>query len=247
MLQRLILVLIIWLCQPAQADNTLIFGQFESPRDDPKLYQAITDIVEQLFKDSPFVLTPKVLPYGIRTIAEFQEKRIDLILTGANAALIETIPDGVIELHPLPIIDFSWAFFAKRDSGLTKEALNNLQAYSVGANRMPINMITSILGQPTGDMVFFSNYDYLSKGLQANRFDIMAGNIAMAKRAFRRVGIEDAIIELGPASAMNAHIYIRASLPSNTKKEIFAILDRRIPELKQQGVFDNILSQYDWQ
>lgn len=246
MLSKSVLLLILSAYMPAMAETLLIYGEYETPRSDPTLYQPITQIAETLFQNSHFKLNIKSVPYGGRIISEVQRKRLDIFITGASEDLSSSIPADVIEIHPIPILDFSWSFFVRHDSGLTNAAIEDLKNYHLGANRLPVDVLTALLGRPIDKLTLYPNYDYLSKGLVAGRFDIMTGNKTMSNRAFRRLNVEKDVLEIGHAFAMNAHVFLRSSLPKDTKQDIFTLLDDRIPKLKQQGVINNILTQHDW-
>jgi hypothetical protein len=244
--RKLLLLLTLSICSTSLSAERLIYGEYDAPQSDPLLYKATTDIAKRLFEASQYRLQIKSVPYGARVVSEFQMKNLDILITGSSKDLSMSIPTGVIETHPIPITDFSWNFFVRDDSGLTSSASNSLKDYHLGAARLPVSVLSTLLGQDTKEVTFYANYDYLSKGLIANRFDIMTGNKKMSQRAFSRLGVSHSVINIGHAFTLKAHVLVRASLPVQTKQSIFKILDQRIPELKSQGVIDKILEQHGW-
>ncbi len=244
--RKLFLLLTLSICFPSLSAERLIYGEYDAPQSDPSLYKPTTDIAKELFQGSQYTLHIKSIAYGARVVSEFQENNLDILITGASEVLSMSIPPGVIELHPIPITDFSWNFFVRSDSGLTRSSADTLNNYHLGAARLPTSVLSTLLGQETEKVTLYANYDYLSKGLIAGRFDIMAGNKKMSQRAFRRLDATDSVIDIGHAFTLNAHVLIRASLPTPTKQAIFTILDKRIPELKTQGTIDKIMEQHDW-
>ncbi len=244
--RKLFLLLILCIYLPAISAERLTYGKYDAPQSDPLLYKPTTDIAKELFRGSKYTLHIKSVAYGARVVSEFQAKHLDILITGASKDLTMSIPSGVIEIHPTPITDFSWHYFIRSDSGLNNQDTKKLINYHLGAPRLPINVLSKLLGQETDKVTLYANYDYLSKGLIAGRLDIMAGNKKMSQRAFKRLNATETVIDIGHAFTLNAHVLIRSSLPTSTKQAIHSILDKRIPELKKQGTIDKILERHDW-
>jgi len=238
--------LLFWLLitSPWLQAETLVFAALQSSSEDRHMNQPISDIIEYLFRGSRFELQRLEVPRGARLMAETRKHNIDIFIGSYSPKILQEMSFGLVEVHPLPIMSAKRGFYALRSSNFSAKTLEQLHHHHLGIVKIPANLRALLLGRKTAKVTGFRSNDSAAKGLITGRIDIMAGLNWATPYTFERIGEAKQVIKIGEGLAVQSHVYIRTSLPADTKTMIRRLLDQRIPQLRESGALELILTQY---
>lgn len=222
----------------------LVYASYIYHPKDKHLMQPITDVIEHLFASSQFQLESRKVNRSTRLVAEAAAGRIDILVGSYTPAINKLMAEGVLDVHPLPLIPATRGFYALRRSEYSPAVLDNLSRYHLGMTETPSIITAVVLGSDFGRVSKFRRGDSLVKGLLTGRIDILVNYAWATDYSFERLGVSDKVVKLGEGPKIDAHVYIRASLPEQTKREIFELLDRRIPKLVTGQGLQKMLMRY---
>gem|GEM_PF-1969369 len=239
------LVLMVILMMPLWATaQPLVYASYDYHPKDKHLMQPITDVIEHLFDSSQFQLESRAVNRSTRLVAEAAAGRVDILVGSYTPEINKLMAEGVFEVHSLPLIPATRGFYALRRSGYSSAALKNLSDYHLGMTETPSIITSVVLGGDFGRVSKFRRGDSLVKGLLTGRIDILVNYAWATDYTFERLGVSDKVVKLGEGPNINAHVYIRATLANETKREIYELLDQRIPELVAGQGLQKMLMRY---
>lgn len=216
------------------------------PKGKPAGY--IVDIVEAVFKDSPYKLAFQTLPWS---------RAIIRVRTGAVTALLspakKEAPDLLYPNEPIGLQRM--CFYVQKGSTWTYTDESSLTGLRIGlASDTSVEELNSyIQAHPTQFhyMPYTKDYVPLSlRMLDIGRFDAFIFTYNSTVFTMRHLGLENRIQAAGCVSS--APLYLAFSphtMEQNDLKPMMAFYDQRMKHLKKTGAISDIMTSYglpDW-
>ncbi len=222
---------------------TLVHSQVKPGPGEPDFYSQLNKIFGMLFAGSEIQSTPRLVPPGTRSLADMVNGNIDIALIALNPRAMIDFPYELIDIHEPALTLLQRRYYALKSKHIPANANTQLSQYHLGMTKLPKKVAEALLEQKLGSIFFYQSHLKLVKALASRRIDIMISGQQIAQRAFNTLGIEDQVEDLGQAYSTELHLVIRASLPKEKKQALLRVLERRIPELHQQGAFEALFSE----
>ncbi len=199
-------------------------------------------VIEDLFSNSDFVLTPRAIPTNFRRLLDLQDKRVDILVLPYNTRVAELLPTNIITVYPEPLFDTPVYYYWLHSENHKKEI--TAPTIKLGTIRMPQVMLEAFFNIPYDNLSTFSNYQSMAKALLSKRIDAMIGNPLDIEIALTELEATSRIIKGESPFTLHFHLGVRTSLDSRVQTSIFFLLKQRLPKFKELGRAEKILNTY---
>lgn len=236
---RSVLFIFLWLIGPGSVSaaqphlllTTENYPPFNMQQENTSLIVGIsTDIVREVMKRASVPYTMKFLPW---------QRAYNMALKTKNTCVFSTTITE--ERKPQfkwvgPLVQNDWIFFARPDSEISIDSLEDARAYRVGGYK---GDATALFLESQGFRLDLASHDHVNPGkLEAGRFELWATGVHLGPYLARQAGVE-----IRPLFTFRETV-MGLACNQEVEDELVASLNRILSELRAEGVVDQILARY---
>ncbi|MAZ90029.1 MAG: hypothetical protein CL693_20535 [Cellvibrionaceae bacterium] len=208
--------------------SPLFFPVFQNAGLTGGYYKNSVLIIRNLLAGSSLIICPKIMPLGLRHIAELNNRSLDISLILINKSEIPMIDKNKIQLNRNRIIDIEENYYSlsqPKTSNARVGIIRDISPWSSGEDLVKLKHGL----KPR----LYTGHESLLKALLAKRIDIIISSETYLESTLEKLSPSQKLHKMEIARVRGLYLGYRASLPQIVKETIDTSIDKNITKFRK--------------